>query len=415
MNKTELQYYFPENLIAKEPQRPSRICSALEDVASSLQASFSTLDETKKSSSSDEANFFPPSDLLLQPSQSSISSPLISAQSLQRVSVQDTNQNESNQEETKREETSCREVNWTEFLSFFQEGDVLVLNDTKVLKRRVFTSEGLEVLFLGSEDRVHWNVLFPSRRYALGSEILLPGEVRMTLLEKGRPQKVKTNFALAETYFETYGELPLPPYIQKAREQRHTHDSDESWYQTQWSERPGSFAAPTASLHFTQAHLEQLKARSVRICFLTLHVGLGTFLPVEVEDLKQHVMHHESVEIPSSVLSEIEQAQSNSRQVWAMGTTVMRALESYGQGLLAFDSQKSAFVGNTDLLILPGFQFKMVDRLLTNFHQPESTLLALVMAFAGIEKVKLTYQWAIKNKFRLFSYGDLSVWQRRHH
>ena len=149
----------------------------------------------------------------------------------------------------------------------------------------------------------------------------------------------------------------------------------------------------------------------MQICYLTLHVGLGTFLPVEVENLQDHIMHKESVQIPHSVITQIEKAQAHSHHIWAMGTTVTRALESYGAGHLKWEPESQSFVGHTDLLILPGFQFKMVDRLLTNFHQPESTLLALVMAFAGVDKVKAVYQWAIKNKFRLFSYGDLSVWK----
>lgn len=351
MNKTDLQFEFPEELIAKEPQRPSRICSALG------------------------------------------------------------NNLETFSKELSRNNLIASEASWEEFLSFFQPGDILVLNNTKVLKRRVFTQEGLEILFLGSPDLIHWEVLFPSKRFKIGNQIALPGDVNFTLLEKGRPQKIKTNQILTEQYFDTYGELPLPPYIQKAREERHTQSADESWYQTQWSEKPGSFAAPTASLHFTHAHLEHLKQRGVQIHYLTLHVGLGTFLPVEVENLQDHIMHKESVQIPLSVITQIEKAQVLSHHIWAMGTTVTRALESYGAGHLKWDPESQSFLGHTDLLILPGFEFKLVDRLLTNFHQPESTLLALVMAFAGVDKVKATYRWAIENKFRLFSYGDLSVWK----
>ena len=372
MNKSDLKFEFPEDLIAIEPQRPSRICSTLLDSENNEQTT-----------------------MLAQSNQALI------------------NSTPTNSAHTVYSAHPAQEVTWNEFLSFFQSGDVLVLNNTKVLKRRIWTKDGLEILFLESTDQCLWSVLFPAKRFKVGDQIQLPGEINLTLLEKGRPQKVKTSQVLSESYFDIYGELPLPPYIQKARDQRHTQDSDESWYQTQWSEKPGSFAAPTASLHFTQEHLRQLKSRGVQICYLTLHVGLGTFLPVEVENLQEHIMHKEFVEISQSVLSEISKAQSTNHRVWAMGTTVMRALESYGAGYLKQDVKNSVWIGNTDLLILPGFQFKMVDRLLTNFHQPESTLLALVMAFAGIEKVKATYQWAINNKFKLFSYGDLSVWERK--
>jgi S-adenosylmethionine:tRNA ribosyltransferase-isomerase len=194
------------------------------------------------------------------------------------------------------------------------------------------------------------------------------------------------------------------------REDRHTQSLDDSWYQTAWNEKPGSFAAPTASLHFNNDHLQALRERGVDIHYLTLHVGLGTFLPVEVEDLRQHIMHHEEVEIPVSTLEAIGLAQHQGQRVWAMGTTVTRALEGWAVGHLKESS--GSFYGQTDLLILPGFEFKVINGLLTNFHQPESTLLALVMAFAGINKVKKVYQWAIENQFRLFSYGDLSIWIR---
>ncbi len=336
MKKSDLQFDFPEDLIAKEPLRPSRICSGL-----GIEGS---------------------------------------------------------------------ELDWPEFLAMFNPNDVLVLNDTKVLKRRVFTDSGLEVLFLSSEDQIHWQVLFPSRKFKVGQAIALPGELSMILLEKGRPQKVQTSQALEEAYFEQHGELPLPPYIQKVRENRHAQGMDSSWYQTAWNEKPGSFAAPTASLHFKQEHLEFLKKKGVQICYLTLHVGLGTFLPVEVDDLATHPMHEEEVEIPHSTLKAIGQAKQTGGRVWAMGTTVARALESHALG--KFQAGAVGFRGKTNLLILPGFEFKMVDVLLTNFHQPESTLLALVMAFAGIEKVKSIYRWALENKFRLFSYGDLSIWTR---
>jgi len=374
MNKNDLLFDFPESLIAQEPLRPSRICSALLNAEGNL-------------SSDSKKNY-------------------------QQMRSPKTIEEPAGGRMEGQAAEAARELSWDDFLSQFQDGDVLVLNNTKVLKRRVFTADGVEILFLSTEDQFHWSVLFPSRRYKVGSILCLPGGIEITLLEKGRPQKVKSNQKLNENYFTQYGELPLPPYIQKARAKRHTQAADETWYQTQWSEKPGSFAAPTASLHFTQDHLAQLKTRGVEILYLTLHVGLGTFLPVEVEDLSQHIMHKEWVEVPQSVIQTLESAQHKQKKVWAMGTTVVRALESYACGLLSFDSENSTFVGHTDLLILPGFQFKMVHRMLTNFHQPESTLLALVMAFAGVEKVKNVYQWAIANKFRLFSYGDLSVWER---
>ena len=336
MNKADLKFEFPEELIAKEPLRPSRICYA--------------------------------------------------------------------------GGTDGVELSWSEFLDLFKPNDVLILNNTKVLKRRVFTDQGFEILFLGTEDRIHWDVLFPSRKFKVGDTISLPGGNTLQLLKKGRPQSVRINTPLSEAYFDQHGELPLPPYIQKVRDDRHAQSADSRWYQTAWNEKPGSFAAPTASLHFTQEHLDELRRRGVCIAFLTLHVGLGTFLPVEVEDLREHPMHEEEVEIPSATLEALERSKKSGGRVWAMGTTVTRALESWASDKLL--ETPEGFCGRTNLLILPGFEFKVVDRLLTNFHQPESTLLALVMAFANVDKVKKIYRWAIDRKFRLFSYGDLTVWNR---
>lgn len=303
------------------------------------------------------------------------------------------------------------ELSLQELLLKVPPGDVLVLNDTKVLKRRIFAGD-LEVLFLsrltGEEEL--WEVLFPSKKYKLNEIIELPLGVKMTLKQKGRPQLVTLDRQVDEAYFEKVAELPLPPYIQKARGERHTVATDESWYQTAWAKTPGSFAAPTASLHFSKADLMVLKNRGVKVVELTLHVGLGTFLPVTSEELNDHKMHSEYVEIPESVITEIERAKSRGHKIWAMGTTATRALESYPRGY--FKKSEQSLKGFTDILIQPGFEWKVVDRLLTNFHQPESTLLALVAGFSDLSTVQKVYAWAIERKFRLFSYGDLSVWLR---
>lgn len=303
-----------------------------------------------------------------------------------------------------------KEINFDELLERFSSGDVLVVNNTKVLRRRVFTSDNIEMLFLTSADQLEWEVLFPSAKYKIGSRFSLPESVEVMLSQKGRPQKVVSNKPLDERYFETHGELPLPPYIQKARNERRNRQEDKNMYQTGWAEKPGSFAAPTASFHFTDLFLQKLRDKGISILQVTLHVGLGTFLPVTVENLKDHVMHSESVEIPEVVWNQILSAKKKGYRIWALGTTVTRALESAALGKL--ETTGGSLVGETQLMITPGFEFKIVDRLLTNFHQPKSTLLALVSAFAGLEKVKRAYAWAIERKFRLFSYGDLTVWKR---
>jgi S-adenosylmethionine:tRNA ribosyltransferase-isomerase len=293
-------------------------------------------------------------------------------------------------------------------LNKIESDDVLVLNNTQVLKRRVF-SGAVEILFLKQLNAADWEVLFPSKKYKIGDSIDLPKGVSMTLLEKGRPQKVRLSEEVQENYFQEVAELPLPPYIQKARQERHTVQSDEGWYQTAWASKPGSFAAPTASLHFSRSDLNLLKERGVKVCEVTLHVGLGTFLPVQADDLDDHDMHEEFVDISSEVWGQIQTARGLGHNVWALGTTATRSVESAACGLLS-GSAEAGFSGFTKLLIQPGYQFKIVDRLLTNFHQPQSTLLALVSAFSTLEAVKSCYQWAIERKFRLFSYGDLSCW-----
>ncbi|PWU21277.1 MAG: S-adenosylmethionine:tRNA ribosyltransferase-isomerase [Bdellovibrio sp.] len=294
-------------------------------------------------------------------------------------------------------------------------GDVVVVNDTRVVKRRVFTHEGLEILFLREIEPRQWQVLFPSRELKVGAQIFLPGGVKLTLLRKGRPQLVLVNADLQESYFERFGELPLPPYIQKARGERHHRGNDgskdgkleEKWYQTAWNAKPGSLAAPTASLHWTRQDLEDLRRRDVGVEQLTLHVGLGTFLPVTADRLQDHAMHEEWVEIPAATWERTRQCRG---RVWALGTTVARALESAARGQLSKDQQ--GFFGGTNLFLYPGQEWLLVKGLLTNFHQPESTLLALVASFCDLPTVKAAYQWAIKNRFRLFSYGDLTAWKR---
>lgn len=313
------------------------------------------------------------------------------------------------------------ELTWSDFLNRFKAGDILVINDTKVLKRRVFSEDGLEILFLGSptdqsemgkeQKNDLWTVLFPSKKLKVGDKIQMPLGLTAELTQKGIPQTIKMSEPVDESYFNQVGELPLPPYIQKARNERHNRSGENQAYQTVWADKPGSLAAPTASLHFSPQDLDLLKEKGVEVITLTLHVGLGTFLPVTAETLEDHVMHEEWVEIPSHHWKKIKDAKANGQTVWALGTTVVRSLES--QALGRFELRHHAYSGTTDLMIRPGFEFQIVDRLLTNFHQPQSTLIALVMAFAGKENVLKTYHWAIEKKFRLFSYGDLTYWENK--
>ena len=307
------------------------------------------------------------------------------------------------------EKGEAREVTPAHLLAQIPAGDVLVINNTKVLKRRIFSANNLEILFLSSRADRHWEVLFPSKKYAVGDVIELPQNVQMTLVQKGRPQIVQLSREVTEDYFEQVAELPLPPYIQKAREERHNVASENQWYQTDWAEQPGSFAAPTASLHFKQSDLQQLRDRGVHVVELTLHVGLGTFLPVQVEDLSQHEMHEEWVEIPAATWLQIQRQKSQGHKIWAMGTTVTRALESAALGLISVNA-RGDLQGSTKIMIAPGHQWRVVDRLLTNFHQPKTTLLALVAAFSDLPSLRRAYDKAISLEMKLFSYGALSVW-----
>lgn len=296
-------------------------------------------------------------------------------------------------------------------LEKFEAGDVLVINQSKVIPARVFSSEGVEVLFLRMRSTQTWEVLFPAKDFIPGNTLSLPEGITLTLLEKGLPQVVAVSRELTRDYFEANGEYALPPYIQQARGERHNRQTDKEWYQPIWAVDPGSVAAPTASLHFQQPDLDVLKNKGVTIAGLILHVGAGTFMPIRGSNLDDHQMHSELVHIPSSTIDAIKTAKAAGKRVWALGTTVTRALESQAAGLL--ESNSKGFAGETELFIRPGYPFQYVDVLLTNFHQPKSTLLSLVAAFAGLDHVKVTYQWAIERKFRLFSYGDLSAWMRK--
>lgn len=310
-----------------------------------------------------------------------------------------------------------REIEFQNLIEIFQPNDVVVVNETKVLRRRVFTSDDFEILFLKPlrDDRTEWDVLCPSSRWKNKTTKTIEGtDIVLDLIERGRTQRVRCSRSLLEIDFDRFGELPIPPYIQKARGERHNLKGDATEYQTAWSRNTadsGSLAAPTASLHFDDNFERKVRERGVGFERVTLHVGLGTFLPVTVDDLSDHVMHSEWASIPPSTRQAIERARLRGGRVIAIGTTVARTLESSALNMLKEQSDGS-LSGETSLLIKPGFQWCVVDVLLTNFHQPRSTLLALVASFSGLERIKAAYAWAIERKFRLFSYGDLTVLER---
>jgi len=283
--------------------------------------------------------------------------------------------------------------------------DVLVFNDTRVLKARFFgtknTGGKVEVLVerVLSNTPENYTVLAQiraSKSPAQGSTIELAEKFSVEVGEReGEFYQLHFPGDVFEL-LENYGSLPLPPYIEHAAD-----EFDETRYQTVYSKTPGAVAAPTAGLHFDVALLERCRAKGIQFAYVTLHVGAGTFQPVRHEDLSKHDMHSEWYSVPLATVKAIQQARQSGHDVIAVGTTSLRALESASRsGVLV--------TGNADtrLFITPGYQFKTVTRLVTNFHLPKSTLLMLVSAFAGVEEIRHAYQHAIAQKYRFFSYGD---------
>lgn len=287
---------------------------------------------------------------------------------------------------------------------YLRAGDCLILNDSRVLPARLYgrrsTGAAVELLLLTSRGADVWEVLAgPGRRARVGDLLvfgdgLLKAEV-LEILEGGnRLVRFHYNGNFYEL-LERIGQMPLPHYI--------THElRDTERYQTVYSRELGSAAAPTAGLHFTPQLLDRLRAKGVRIGFVTLHVGLGTFRPVKVDNILEHQMHAEHYEISEETAALINRTRAEGGRVFAVGTTSCRTLESVGLQ----DGVVPAAEGWTDIFIYPGYQFQVLDGLITNFHLPESTLIMLVSAFAGYELTMDTYRYAVEQKYRFFSFGD---------
>ena len=282
-------------------------------------------------------------------------------------------------------------------------GDLLVFNDTKVIRSRVHgrkESGGKVELLLERviADDEAWVQLSASHPPRAGSSLMLEGGVRATVIERnGRffRLRIAADVPLL-AYLDRHGEVPLPPYIARAPQ-----PEDRERYQTVYARHPGAVAAPTAGLHFDLPMLERLRERGVALAYVTLHVGAGTFQPVEVEDLAQHRMHSERFDIPSATVAAVAATHAAGHNVIAVGTTSLRALES-----AATPAGLRAGAAETELFVTPGFRFRIVDRLLTNFHLPRSTLLMLVSAFAGYASIRAAYAHAIRERYRFYSYGD---------
>ncbi|WP_342118292.1 tRNA preQ1(34) S-adenosylmethionine ribosyltransferase-isomerase QueA [Pseudoduganella sp. OTU4001] len=290
---------------------------------------------------------------------------------------------------------------FTDIVDQLQAGDLLVMNNTRVLKARFFgvKDSGGKVEALVErvlDTRTVLAQLRASKSPGPGVKIRLADAFDVTVGERAGEFFTLHFDADVFELIEQYGRLPLPPYIEHA-----PGEVDETRYQTVFNKVPGAVAAPTAGLHFDEALLDKLRAKGVKFAYVTLHVGAGTFQPVRTENLAEHKMHTEWYTMPQETVDAVREAQAAGRDVVAVGTTSLRALESASQS-----GKIEAGSGDTNLFITPGYKFKTVTRLITNFHLPKSTLLMLVSAFAGFTEIRHAYQHAIVNEYRFFSYGD---------
>ncbi len=299
--------------------------------------------------------------------------------------------------------------------SLLSAGDVLVMNDSRVIPARLFTEvngKTIEVLLhqpteSDAEHAVWVAFARPARKLKEGMTLHFAPDFSAQVTGRTADGQVVLRFPYdAATLFDklrAHGHIPLPPYIARADEA-----ADKTHYQTVYAAHDGSVAAPTAGLHFTPELLETIKARGVHIVFVTLHVGAGTFQPVKVEDTNDHVMHREAISISAEAAATINRARAAGGKVVAVGTTSLRILESVADE----SGQLAAYTGSTAIFITPSYRFKIVDRLMTNFHLPKSTLFMLVSAFAGLERMQAAYAHAIANNYRFYSYGDTSLLER---
>lgn len=293
-----------------------------------------------------------------------------------------------------------------DIVSYLREGDCLVLNDTRVIPARLFghregKDESIEILLLRRVDGDKWETLVkPGKKVRPGGKKIFfgNGELQGNVLEicEDGTRIIQFEFeGVFEEILDRLGEMPLPPYIKEKLEDRER-------YQTVYSKRDGSAAAPTAGLHFTNELINEIKMKGVNVAYITLHVGLGTFRPVKEDNIEDHLMHSEYFEVLEKTAKVINDSKRNGGRIISVGTTSTRTLESIGtsEGYIIPKS------GWTDIFIYPGYRFKVIDCLITNFHLPESTLIMLVSALAGREKTLQAYSLAVKERYRFFSFGD---------
>lgn len=311
-----------------------------------------------------------------------------------------------------RSDGSITDDTFSRIPDYFHQGDCLVINNTKVLPAKFFaqkeTGAKIEGLFIGQQENKWLVLLKNSSRIKQGRILYLldrdkkqfcPAVVDTKLADGRWLLKPDSPFP-AEEILSRIGFTPLPPYIKRHHPQ-FEHQTDSQRYQTVYADCSGAIAAPTAGLHFTQELLEQISQKGISIARLTLHVGVGTFLPVKTETLEEHKIHSEQFSIDRENADIINSAIGRSGRIIAVGTTTVRTLETIAAG-----GEIKPANGQTNLFIMPGFEFKITDCLITNFHLPKSTLLALVAAFAGLDKILAAYRHAVEQKYRFYSYGD---------
>ncbi|MFY9328877.1 MAG: tRNA preQ1(34) S-adenosylmethionine ribosyltransferase-isomerase QueA [Georgfuchsia sp.] len=304
--------------------------------------------------------------------------------------------------------SSIEDLTFTALAQLLQPGDLIVMNNTRVLHARLLGQKEsggqIEVLVerLLGEDEVLAQVR-ASKPLRAGGKLLLEGKIKVEVLgREGEFYHLRFDGDVFDL-IERHGRLPLPPYIIRA-----VRGEDESRYQTIYACDPGSVAAPTAGLHFDSLLLQKIKESGINIAYVTLHVGAGTFQPVRIKNLSEHCMHSEHYSLPQSTVDAIATTRAKSGRIVAVGTTTLRTLES-----AARSGTLSAGSGDTDLFVTPGFDFRVVDLLVTNFHLPKSTLLMLVSAFGGLDNLRTAYQYAINHSYRFFSYGDAMLIHRQ--
>lgn len=303
-------------------------------------------------------------------------------------------------------EGELEDQRFPDLLDFLQSNDCLIFNNTKVIPARLFgqkASGGKVELLIERivDEQTVLSMVRASNAPKPGSKLMIEETFEVEVVGRDGALfelKVLNSEQTALEWIESCGHMPLPPYIE-----REDGAEDQARYQTVYSARPGAVAAPTAGLHFDEALLDKIRAKGVQTGFVTLHVGAGTFKPVQVDEIAEHRMHSEWIELLPETLELIKQTKAQGGRVIAVGTTSVRTLESVAA---IFDGELQPYQGETDIFITPGFEFKVVDVLLTNFHLPESTLIMLVSALAGYGRTMAAYRHAVKQQYRFFSYGD---------